>query len=144
MKNPVRIVADVNTLVSAFLWQGIPGKLLTLAEEEQIIIFTSTDLLSELDEVLRRPKFSKQVQATGRTAKQILRDYKMLSTTVKAHKLKQKICRDTDDDSVLACALAAKADIIVSGDKDLLVLHPFQDIPILSPANVVRLLQRDT
>jgi len=144
MKNPVRIVADINTLVSAFLWQGVPLEILILAEEEKISLYTSSDLLNELDEVLHRPKFSKRVQATGRTAKQILRDYKQIATIVRSHNLKQQVCRDADDDAVLACALAAKANVIVSGDKDLLVLHPFQDIPILSPANVVKLLQRDS
>jgi putative PIN family toxin of toxin-antitoxin system len=137
------MVVDVNTLVSAFLWHGVPLQILMLAEAGQITLFTSADLLLELDEVLHRTKFAKRVHATGRTVTQILRDYKTLATSVKPHILKQQICRDADDDAVLACALAARADIIVSGDKDLLALHPFRDIPILSPANVVRLLQRD-
>ncbi len=54
--------------------------------------------------------------------------------------LPQPVCRDPDDDKVLALAIAAQADLIVSGDNDLLVLQPFKGIPILSPAQAAALL----
>ena len=55
-----------------------------------------------------------------------------------------RIVRDPDDDHVLACALAAKADLIVSGDKDLLDLNTFQNIHILTPADALRRIETQT
>ena len=49
--------------------------------------------------------------------------------------LPQPMCRDPNDDMVLALALAAQVDLIVSGDNDLLVQHPFEGVPVLSPAD---------
>ncbi len=57
---------------------------------------------------------------------------------VVAPPLPQPVCRDPDDDAVLACALAAQADLIVSGDADLLVLKQFQNIRIITPAEAVK------
>jgi len=51
----------------------------------------------------------------------MLRNYQRLATTITASKLTQQVSRDADDDAVLACALAAKADLIVSGDADFCV-----------------------
>jgi len=56
--------------------------------------------------------------------------------------LAQRVSRDADDDAVLACALAAKADLIVSGDRDLLTLKIFRDIPIVTPIEAVNRIAR--
>jgi predicted nucleic acid-binding protein len=58
----------------------------------------------------------------------------MLAEVVEPPPLPQPVCRDPDDDAVLALAIAAKADLIVSGDEDLLSMNSFAGIPILSPA----------
>ena len=95
-------------------------------------------LLAELSEVLHRRKFTKPIQATGFTAAEIVKHYQRLAHRVTVRQLTQQISRDADDDQVLACALAAKADFIVSGDKDLLTLKVFQEIPIVTAAEAVR------
>lgn len=59
---------------------------------------------------------------------------------VTARQLTKRISRDPDDDHVLACALAAKADLIVSGDRDLLTLKSFREIPIVTAAETVQAL----
>ncbi|MBI5438312.1 MAG: putative toxin-antitoxin system toxin component, PIN family [Nitrosomonadales bacterium] len=125
-------------LVSAFLWQGTPGRLVGLAGEKECRFFTSRVLIDELSEVLQRKKLAKQLQATGLTAAQMLRNYQRLSTTVTARQLAQQVSRDADDDSVLACALAAQVDLIVSGDADLLVLKQFQGIRIVTAAQALK------
>ena len=56
--------------------------------------------------------------------------------------LSKPVCRDVNDDAVLACALAANADFIVSGDDDLLSLHAFEDIPIITPSSAIKLLNK--
>ena len=136
----MRLVLDTNVLVSAFLWNGIPGRLIELAGEKEIDLYTSRTLLAELSEVLHRRKFTKPVQATGFTAAEIVKHYQRLAHRVTVRQLTQRISRDADDDQVLACALAAKADFIVSGDKDLLSLKVFQAIPIVTAAEAVRVV----
>lgn len=133
----MKLVLDTNVLVSAFLWQGTPGRLVEMAGEKECRLFTSRVLIDELNEVLQRKKLAKQVQATGLTATQMLRNYRRLSTTITARHLAQQVSRDADDDAVLACALAAQADFIVSGDMDLLVIKQFRGICIVTAAQAV-------
>ena len=72
------------------------------------------------------------IAKTGLTADQMLRNYRRIVTLVTVRQLTQQVSRDADDDAVLACALAARADLIVSGDDDLLTLKQFQRIEIVS------------
>lgn len=134
----LRLVLDTNVLVSAFLWRGLPGRLIELAGENEIRLFTCKPLIDELAATLAKKKLAKYVQATGLTSTQILAAYRRLCTNVTVRPLESRISRDIDDDLVLACALAAKADLIVSGDDDLLVLGSFQNIPILSVAEAAQ------
>ena len=134
----MRLVVDTNVLVSAFLWQGTPGRLLELAGEKECRLFTSRILIDELSEVLHRQKLARKVEATGLTAAQMVRNYQRLATMVTARSLTQRVSRDADDDAVLACALAAQTDLIVSGDADLLDLKQFQHMRIVTAAQAVR------
>ncbi len=134
----MKLVVDTNVLVSAFLWKGTPGRLIELAGEKECRLFTSRVLIDELAEVLQRKKLAQQVQATGLTAAQMLRNYQKLATTVTARRLAQQVSRDADDDAVLACSLAAQVDLIVSGDDDLLVLKQFQGIRIVTAAQAIK------
>jgi len=134
----MRLVLDTNVLISAFLWQGVPSRLIELASEKEIQIFTSRVLLDELTATLSKKKLEKAVLATELTSDQMVRNYRRLSTLVTSRQLAQPISRDADDDAVLACALAAHADLIVTGDDDLLVLKTFQDIPIVTVSQAIK------
>lgn len=136
----MRLVVDTNVLVSAFLWQGTPGRLVELAGEKECQLFTSRVLIDELAGVLQHKKLAKQMQATGLTAMQMLRNYQRLATTITVRQLAQQVSRDVDDDAVLACALVAQADLVVSGDADLLVLKQFQGIRIVTAAQAVKVV----
>ena len=136
----MRLVLDTNVLVSAFLWKGTPGKLIELAGEREIRLFTSQVLLAELAEVLHRKKFAKRVQVTGFTAAELVKQYRHLAYRVTARQFTRQISRDADDDAMLACALAARAELIVSGDRDLLTLKTFREMPIVTAAEAVRIV----
>lgn len=136
----MRLVLDTNVLVSAFLWKGVPGRLIELAGEGEIQLYTSRALLDELAEVLHRKKLAKSVQATGLTAAELVKQYQQLAYRVTARQFTKQITRDADDDAVLACAIAAKVDLVVSGDRDLLVLKAFRSIPIITPAEAVQIM----
>lgn len=93
--------------------------------------------------MLHRDQHAHHVSRTGFTAAQLVANYRRFARLVPSHKFTQQICRDADDDAVLARALSARASLIVTGDKDLLVLHPWRDIRILNPAAAVRLITSD-
>lgn len=130
-------VVDTNVLVSAFLWRGTPGRVLELAGEQAVQLATSRALLDELAATLAKKKLSKQVLATGLTAVEMLANYRRIASVVSARQLERPVSRDADDDAVLACALAARASLIVSGDDDLLALKAFCGIPIVSAAGAI-------
>jgi len=137
----LRVVADTNVVLSALLWAGTPGEVLVLARDGEIQLYTSKALLDALREVLHRRKFAKQVKRTGRAAADLFRDYRRLARRVTSRQLTNRIARDVDDDAVLACALAARADLIVSGDDDLLSLKVFRSIDIVTPRRLARKIQ---
>jgi putative PIN family toxin of toxin-antitoxin system len=134
----VRLVLDTNIAVSALLWRGTPSRLVALANEGRCRLYTSVALLDELADVLSRKKLARAVVRTGSTASQLHSDYKRLANRVRSDALPERVARDADDDAVLACALAARAELIVSGDVHLLELGAFRTIPIVRAAEAVR------
>ncbi len=135
----IRAVADTNIVVSAFLWGGTPRRILDAARRGTLMLFTSAALIAELEDVLSREKFAKRITDVGSSVTDMLGDYLALAQLVRpaAH---SAIVRDPDDDQVIACALAAEAKVIVSGDLDLLALGSYQSIDILSAAQMLRRL----
>jgi len=132
-----RLVADTNTVVSALLWHGAPHRLFDAIESGALDFHTSRALLDELAEVLQRRKLQRAVRATGKSVERLLREYEEIAKIVKPRKLRTRVSRDPDDDAVLACALAARADFIITGDKDLLTLGAYRAIPILTAAEAL-------
>lgn len=127
----MRIVADTNTVLSGLLRQGTPRRLLDLARERKITLCTSMLLLAELAEIMARDKFAERLRAAKVSAIELAQDYARLTETVTPEALPAPvIARDPDDDHVLACALCAKAQLIVSGDSHLRDLKAYQGIPI--------------
>jgi uncharacterized protein len=124
--------------MAGFLWPGICTRFFDLANSGQIHCLTSTDLIVEIDDVLHREQHAHHVSRTGLTAKQLVANYRRFAQVVPAKKFTVQICRDADDDAVLACALTAQAELIVTGDKDLRVLHPWRGIHILNPPEALR------
>lgn len=141
----MRIVADTNTVLSGLLWRGPPRRLLELARERKVSLCTSLTLLAELAEVIARDKFAERVRAAGLSAAELVQDYEHLAEIVTPEPLPAPVSRDPDDDHVLACALAGKAELIISGDKrHLLVLGEYQGIPIRTVSDALSGLTAST
>ncbi len=130
----MRAVLDTNVLLAGLLWRGPPYALLEQVRGGALTFISSPELLAELAEVLVRPKFDEIVKRSNSSREQMLIQVRMLAEVIDPPPLAQPVCRDPDDDAVLALAIAAQADVIVSGDEDLLILSSFEGIPILSPA----------
>lgn len=133
----MRVVADTNIVVSAFLWGGIPREILNAARRRAILLYTSAALIAELEDVLGREKFAKRMTRVGSSVTEMVGDYLALAhMVVPTHR--PRVVRDPDDDHVIAAALAAQANIIVSRDADLLSLNSYQGILMFSAAETLR------
>lgn len=128
----MRIVADTNTLVSGLLWHGAPRQLVNAARRRKVEIVATTALLAELAKVLSRDKFIAPIGRANLSVESLIADHARIAVVVEAAALLQPVCRDPDDDAVLAAALGGKVDLIVSGDRDLLDLGRFREIPIVT------------
>jgi putative PIN family toxin of toxin-antitoxin system len=124
----VRLLLDTNVLVAALIARGVCADLLEHCVREHIVL-TSEPLLDELKDVLTR-KF-RQRETDARNAVRLFRE---TFTLVAPAEVDLPACRDSDDDVVLATALAGGCAAIVTGDQDLLVLDPFRDIRVLAPS----------
>lgn len=137
----MRVVLDTNLLISALIFKGLPAQLLLRFEDDRHTLCLSPRLLAELEDVIYRPKFGSAIAKIGSTPSQLFEGIMALAQIVKASTLTVQVSRDRDDDAVLACALAAKADIIVTGDDDLLVLGAFHGIRIMQARDALHLMQ---
>lgn len=130
-----RIVVDTNTLVSRLLLaNSVPAHAVRKAvKEAQLLVSEPT--MTELADVLARPKFDAYVsledrQQFFRQLGRIIAEMVPVVHTIRA-------CRDPRDDKFLELAVNGDADLIVTGDADLLALHPFRGIPVITPAAYV-------
>ena len=128
----MKVVLDTNVLIAAFIARGTCSELLEHCAYNHILI-TSSPLLQELEDKLA-DKF-RYTRKETRDVKTLL-DHTL--EIVEPTPLNPPVCRDPDDDVVLATAVAGGCDCIVTGDKDLLVLETYQTIPILLPADFWR------
>ena len=127
----MKVVLDTNVVVSAILWGGTPRKLFDLADAGQITLFTSINLLRELTGILGRDKFAEKIAASGQSIDQIVDGYAAYAEIVRPTQT-PRIAPDPDDDVVLGTALAAKAEIIVTGDRAFLSVGRWQDVEVVT------------
>jgi putative PIN family toxin of toxin-antitoxin system len=136
----VRIVLDTNVVLSALLWRGTPHHLLAaIGQRSNIQLYSSTALLEELADVLTRPSATKRLALIGQSAREVLADYVEAIELVEPASVPRVVLGDADDDQVIAAAVTARADLIVSGDrKHLLPLGSHQGIDIVDATEAVR------
>jgi uncharacterized protein len=130
----MRVVFDTNIFISAFLIPGSQGeRAFLLAQRKKASLFTSVAILTETAQKLRE-KFSQEETDIRAALKLISRAAKVLRPPVYVH-----ILADEPDNRILECALAAQADLIVSGDRHLRQLKKFQGISIIRLVDFLRL-----
>lgn len=129
MTNNRRFVFDTNVLISAFLFsQSKPRQALDQATVIGVIVLSSS-VLSELEEVLYRPKFDRYLTKERRQEflKDLTENAQFIDVTEQINE-----CRDPKDNKYLELALSGQSECIVTGDDDLLVLNPWRGIEILT------------
>jgi len=130
----MRAVIDTGVFVSALIRrQGTTGDVLRFLRDGRFTAIYTTDLLVEIIDVLGRAHFRTKYHIEPDDITALINLIRLRGELVTPTQ-KVTVCRDPKDDKFLEAALAAQTDCIVSGDADLLVLTPFQEIPILRPA----------
>lgn len=130
-----RYVIDTNTFISAVLLpQSVARQAVDKAVRHGEVLVSEATML-EVMQVITRPKFDRYLPEESRrlVLSLLLRRTTLILVTVQITD-----CRDPKDNKFLEVAVAGKADAIISGDKDLLALHPYRRIPIFTPGDFVR------
>lgn len=124
----MRILLDTNVLIAAFIARGVCHALFEYCIQKHTLI-SSEFILSELREKLTdKFKYSKQ------DADDVVRHIQTRIEIVFPDDPVESVCRDPDDDHILAAAVTGNCDYVITGDKDLLLLHSYNNIRIFSPA----------
>ena len=130
-RSVVRVVLDTNTVVSALLFSGISSKLVSLWQKGLITPLLSREILDEYLRVLSYPKFD---LSEGEIKELIQEEILPYAEVVKPKRRLRVVQRDPSDNKFVECAVAGKARVIISGDKELLSLGRYRQIRIQSPA----------
>jgi len=127
----VRVVLDTNVLVSALLFTGISSELVSLWRGNAITVLLSRDILEEYLRVFGYPKFQlSEAEIKGLIEEELLPYVEV----VNPRRRLRVVERDPSDDKFLECAVAGKARVIISGDKDLLSIGRYRQVRIQTPA----------
>ncbi len=132
----IRVVLDTNVIISGALFGGLPRDVLQAAIDHKIDVFISDDMVAEVSGVLHRPKFRKTAMLNAILIGQIVE----LAIKVRPTRNKKVVFRDRDDHIIADCAIAAKADYIVTGDLDFLAYREVAGIPIVQPRQFLEIL----
>lgn len=135
-KRRTKAVLDTNIFISSIFWRGNPHKIIGLAIDKRIEIYTSPEILMELENVLKRD-FHEEKEFVERQIALILEYSQIVKPTDKV----RVVDSDPEDDKIIDCALCSKADYIISGDPHLFNLKEVFGIKILKPKEFIDLLQ---
>ncbi|MFN7783383.1 MAG: putative toxin-antitoxin system toxin component, PIN family [Lysobacterales bacterium] len=137
----MRLVLDTNVVASALLWGGMPRLLLQSRREQRVMLFTSTPLLAELTDILGRRKFEKKIAASLMSVDQLVDRYSDLTIMVRPIAV-TGVAPDPDDDVVIGTALAARAELIVTGDKGLLSVNAHLGVRVVGVGEAVAAIEK--
>lgn len=133
----MRAVIDTNVLLSGLIWHGAPHARIEQVRTGALTLVSSPALLAELAEVVARAKYRTTLARSNSNAERMLAEVRLLVEIVDPPPLPTPVSRDPDDDAVLALAVAAQPDLIVSGDRDLLILGVHDGVPIVTRADAL-------
>ena len=140
---PLRLVLDTNIVVAGFLWSGPPRRLIEWAIEGAAVeLFSSAVLLDELAHTLGYAKFATRINGFGTSVQALVTQYAAIVSLVAPPAVPRVVANESDDDHVIAAAVAAHAELIVTGDrKHLLPVGIHQGIAIVTAREVVDRLE---
>lgn len=136
----MKVVVDTNIVISGMLWGGKPYEILARIERGQDIAFVTREILQELYDVLHRPKFAAALANAGVMPGDILRwVVKHFALIVPGPVTLRTRLRDERDHKFIACAVACRADYLITGDrKHLIPLRRWRTTRIVSPETYLK------
>jgi len=140
-KRAPRTVLDVNVWISALIWGGKPAEVLIAAENHNITIFLSEEIVQELSRVLAFPKLRKIYVAEGMRQEDLVEEVLRISRFVRGTKQVRVVWEHPADDKFIECAIAADADYLISGNKHLLKIASYKKTQILSVNEFLQILK---
>ncbi len=138
----MKVVVDNNLIISGLLWDGPPSRLMEAVRDGRVQPALSLSLYEELEVVVHRRKLAARMERHGETPDRVLATVRAVAEMVVPEPLPimPPGLRDLDDLAVLECAIAARAEAIITGDKYLLTLREYEGIPILTVRAVLEKL----
>ena len=138
----LKVVLDTNQLVSSLLsTRGLQRQLIDAWRQRAFLLLLVPGQIDELAEILSRPKIKKRYRIDPRDRDAFLQLLR-LDTVLLPHMTAPGVCRDPDDDYLLGCAAAGRADYLVTGDEDLLSIGRYRDVTILSARDFLAIIAR--
>lgn len=135
-----RATVDTNIFISALFWKGTPDRVIDVFKREEALLLLSNDILAELERKLSSAKFAPRIAQIGQTPAELVASFRDMAEPVVPGDVPEGAIRDPKDRMILACAVGGNADVIVSGDRDLTDMGSYQEIPILTPAQFLTLI----
>ena len=139
----MKVVVDTNVLVSAAFWDGDSNKIIEKAEKKEIELVTSREILEEFSNVLSYKDIQEKIRDKHLEMKRTVEKIASISTIIKPQKNFNAVKDDPDDNKFLDCAIAGKADFIITNDNHLLKLKEFEGIKVVAPGEFLKLKKGD-
>jgi len=134
----LRVVPDINVLVSAFISKGNPHRIFRKCERKEIRLIVSDEILEEFGGVIRREKFGLDEGRIDRVVSIVRKSVEVIKSETTLNIIKD----DPSDNKILECAVSGKADYIISGDKHLLALQEHRGIKILNSSDFLKIINQ--
>jgi len=137
----LKAVLDVNVWVSALLWGGKPAEIIKASEQGKVRLFASEEIVREISEVLKYPKLKKVYEAEDMCHEELIEAVLKVVSFVNVAQRVKVVLEHPADDKFLECALEAKADYVVSGDKHLLKVGNYKKINVVTVNGFLEVLE---
>jgi uncharacterized protein len=131
----LRVTADTNVIISGLNFSGNPRRVLEMAADGAIDLAVSDAILDEVEEVLRRDKFSWPEEEIDKAIRHISHFAKHVEPTQRIDVVKE----DPTDNRIIECAAASGSEYLVTGDKHLLKVGQYQGVKIVTPAEFIQI-----
>ena len=141
----LRVVIDTNVLISGLfgIKSSPSSQILQAVRNQKIILVTSPAILEEVEIVMNRERIVKLTKMTLKERVKFIHQLIQRSDVTTGSQFLSGVSRDIKDDKFLSCAVEAKADYIITGDEDLLVIKAYQGIQIITPRVFLEILTKD-
>ena len=127
----MRVVLDTNVLVSTLLFTGLASELVSLWQKGNLTVLLSSEILDEYLQVLAYPRFQlSEEEVKGLVEDELLPFMQVIKPGTRIHIVK----REPSDNKFLECAVAGRADVLISGDKELLAIRHYRQVRMQAPS----------